>query len=212
MYARRVIAGVSGSAGSLQALRYAAEMARSDNAVLAPVLAWTPPGGELADRRAPCPELRRAWTQAAWDRLWRAIDLGIGGPPADLAFSPQIVRGQRGPGAQPAGGRARRRPRHRCGQAWRDAAADGVQGQQVLPRARALPGHRGAASTARGRSARTARLDAAASRAAGGLRTCTLLTPRQGNGAVGAGRGSLTGCGTLEFGMPPTGRPQSAGR
>lgn len=97
MHVRRVIAGVSGSAGSLQALRYATEMARSDHAMLAPVLAWTPPGGELADRRAPCPELRRAWIQAAWDRLWRAIDLGIGGPPADLAFSPQICRGYAGP-------------------------------------------------------------------------------------------------------------------
>ncbi len=96
MYVRRVIVGVSGSAGSLQALRYAAEMARCDNAVLAPVLAWTPPGGEIADYRAPCPELRRAWIQAAWDRLWRAIDLGIGGPPGDLAFTAQIFRGQAG--------------------------------------------------------------------------------------------------------------------
>jgi nucleotide-binding universal stress UspA family protein len=96
VHVRRVIAGVSGSAGSLQALRYAAEMARSEGAVLAPVLAWTPPGGELADRRAPCPPLRRAWTQAAWDRLWQAIDLGIGGPPADIAFSPHIGRGGAG--------------------------------------------------------------------------------------------------------------------
>jgi nucleotide-binding universal stress UspA family protein len=96
VYARRVIAGVSGSAGSLQALRYAAEMARADSALLAPVLAWTPPGGELADRRAPCPQLRSAWTQAAWDRLWRAIDLAIGGPPADLAFTPRIFRGPAG--------------------------------------------------------------------------------------------------------------------
>jgi nucleotide-binding universal stress UspA family protein len=96
VHARRVIAGVSGSAGSLQALRYATEMARSQSAVLAPVLAWTPPGGELADRRTPCPQLRSAWTQAAWDRLWRAIDLAIGGPPADLTFTPQIGRGPAG--------------------------------------------------------------------------------------------------------------------
>jgi nucleotide-binding universal stress UspA family protein len=88
---------VSGSAGSLQALRFAAELARSDGALLAPVLVWTPPGGELADRRAPCPVLRGAWTQAAWDRLWGAIELGIGGPPADIEFSPQIVRGEAGP-------------------------------------------------------------------------------------------------------------------
>lgn len=96
MQARRVITGVSGSAGSLQALRYAVELARSDDAVLMPVLAWTPPGGELADRRAPCPPLRSAWTQAAWDRLWRAIDLALGGPPADVAFSPHIARGPAG--------------------------------------------------------------------------------------------------------------------
>lgn len=96
MYVRRVIVGVSGSAGSLQALRYAAEIARSDAAMLAPVLAWTPPGGELADRRAPCPELRLAWTDAARDRLSRAIELAIGGPPAELAFCPQIFRGPAG--------------------------------------------------------------------------------------------------------------------
>jgi nucleotide-binding universal stress UspA family protein len=96
VHARRVIAGVSGSAGSLQALRYATEMARTESAVLVPVLAWTPPGGELADRRAPNPQLRSAWTQAAWERLWRAIDLAIGGPPADLAFTPQIGRGPAG--------------------------------------------------------------------------------------------------------------------
>lgn len=96
MHARRVIAGVSGSPGSLHALRYAAEVARSHDALLAPVLAWTPPGGEVADRRAPCPPLRSAWAGAAWDRLWRAIDLGIGGPPTDLEFSPQIARGPAG--------------------------------------------------------------------------------------------------------------------
>jgi nucleotide-binding universal stress UspA family protein len=97
VYVRRVIVGISGSAGSLQALRYAAELARCDDAVLAPVLAWIPPGGELADRRVPSPELRKAWKQAAWDRLLHAVDLGIGGTPADLAFSPQIARGEAGP-------------------------------------------------------------------------------------------------------------------
>jgi nucleotide-binding universal stress UspA family protein len=96
MLARRVIAGVSGSPGSLQALRYAAALARSDNAVLAPVLAWIPPGGELADRRAPCPQLRSAWQKAAWERLRRAVDLAIGGPPDDLVFTPEIVRGPAG--------------------------------------------------------------------------------------------------------------------
>jgi nucleotide-binding universal stress UspA family protein len=94
---RRVVTGLSGSAGSLQALRFAAEVARNNQALLAPVLAWTPPGGDLADRRYPCAPLRAAWIEAAWQRLWQAVDLAIGGPPADIEFSPQIVRGEPGP-------------------------------------------------------------------------------------------------------------------
>jgi nucleotide-binding universal stress UspA family protein len=96
VFVRRVVVGVSGSARSLQALRYATEMARTDNAVLAPVLAWTPPGGDLADRRNPCPPLREIWKQAAWGRLWKAVDLAIGGPPDDLNFTPAVVRGDPG--------------------------------------------------------------------------------------------------------------------
>jgi nucleotide-binding universal stress UspA family protein len=51
----RVIVGASGSPGSLQALRYAEELARAHDATLIPALAWVPPGGDLADRRAPVP-------------------------------------------------------------------------------------------------------------------------------------------------------------
>jgi nucleotide-binding universal stress UspA family protein len=94
---RRVIAGVSGSAGSLQALRYAAGMANDHGAVLVPGLAWTPPGGETADRRYPSATLRTAWREAAWDRMWRAVDLAIGGPPADAGnFAPEVLRGEPG--------------------------------------------------------------------------------------------------------------------
>jgi nucleotide-binding universal stress UspA family protein len=89
---QRVIVGVSGSPGSLQALRYAADMARTNNATLMPVLAWTPPGGEMADRRYPSAQLRAAWKQSARDRLVQAIELAIGGQPADVDFRPQIVR------------------------------------------------------------------------------------------------------------------------
>ncbi len=96
MSARRLVVGVSGSAGSLQALRYATQLARNDGAVLAPVLAWTPPGGEMADRSYPSPELRRMWKQAAWDRLWQAIELAIGGPPDDVEFSPKVIKGDAG--------------------------------------------------------------------------------------------------------------------
>jgi len=51
---RRAVVGASGSPGSLRALRYAEELARAHNATLIPVLAWVPPGGDLADRRSPC--------------------------------------------------------------------------------------------------------------------------------------------------------------
>jgi nucleotide-binding universal stress UspA family protein len=96
MYVGRVVVGVSGSAGSLGALRYAAEMARAQRSPLIPVHAWTPPGGEVADRRYPSPYLRTIWKQAAWDRLWQAVDLAFGGPPEDIDFTPEVVRGQPG--------------------------------------------------------------------------------------------------------------------
>jgi nucleotide-binding universal stress UspA family protein len=80
----------------LQALRYAAQLARKETGALTPVLAWTPPGGDLAERRCPSPELRRLWRQAAWDRLSQSIDMAIGGPPADIEFSPVVMRGDAG--------------------------------------------------------------------------------------------------------------------
>ncbi len=50
---RRILVGVHGSLGSLQALRYATEEARKRDAALIPVIAWVPPGGDLAERRQP---------------------------------------------------------------------------------------------------------------------------------------------------------------
>jgi nucleotide-binding universal stress UspA family protein len=96
MDTRRIVTGLSGSPGSLQALRFAADLARVHDAELMPVLAWMPPGGEAADRRYPCPELREEWADDAWKRLWHALDLGLGGPPADIAFVTQVVRGEAG--------------------------------------------------------------------------------------------------------------------
>jgi nucleotide-binding universal stress UspA family protein len=92
----RIVVGASGSAGSLVALRYAADLAHEHNCELLPVLAWTPPGGDLADRRFPSAELRAMWVRNARQRLWKAIELGIGGPPAALPFVPQVVRGEPG--------------------------------------------------------------------------------------------------------------------
>src|SRR5947209_2642901 len=60
-YVRRVIVGVDGSMGSLQALRHAVSQARLHDAPLAAVIGFTPPGGEFMDRKVPNPELRRWW-------------------------------------------------------------------------------------------------------------------------------------------------------
>ena len=91
--ARRVIVGASGSPGSLRALRYAEDLARHGVATLIPVLAWTPPGGDLAARRQPCPTQVRVWQEAAWQRLRAALDAAWGEIPADLAVQPVVQRG-----------------------------------------------------------------------------------------------------------------------
>jgi nucleotide-binding universal stress UspA family protein len=93
---RRVFAGVNGSPGSLQALRYAAGLARMHDSALIPVLVWAPPGGELADRRGPSLYLRQVWKDAAWQRLWCALDLAFGGAPAGVSIEPMVVRGEAG--------------------------------------------------------------------------------------------------------------------
>ena len=94
---RRIIVGVHGSLGSLQALRYAADEARQRNVPLLPVTAWVPPGGDLAERRHSSPYLRKIWREAATERLWAAFADGLGGVPADLEVKAQVVRGEPGP-------------------------------------------------------------------------------------------------------------------
>ncbi len=94
---RRIIVGVHGSLGSLQALRYAADEARERNVPLLAVTAWVPPGGDMAERRHSSPYLRKIWRDAAWERLWAAFDAGLGGVPADLTVEPQVARGETGP-------------------------------------------------------------------------------------------------------------------
>jgi nucleotide-binding universal stress UspA family protein len=93
---RRVIVGASGSPGNLSALRYAEHLARAYDAVLIPVHTWTPPGGEIAERRSPCVQLRCLWTEDAWQRLWYAIDAAWGQLPADLPVRPMVERGAPG--------------------------------------------------------------------------------------------------------------------
>jgi nucleotide-binding universal stress UspA family protein len=94
---RRVIAGVNGSVRSLAALRVAAAEARAGGAMLLPLLAWAPVGGEVACGRAPCPILLRHWEDAACERMRDAFDDAFGGRPDGLVIRPLVVRGAPGP-------------------------------------------------------------------------------------------------------------------
>ena len=91
---RRVVVGVSGSLGSLQALRQAADEARAREATLVAVIAWTPPGGDFAERSHPSPYLRQIWRDAAKQRLADAFDAGLGGLPEDVGVLARIERGE----------------------------------------------------------------------------------------------------------------------
>jgi nucleotide-binding universal stress UspA family protein len=93
----RVIVGASGSPASLRALRYAQHLARDYDATVVPVLAWLPPGGDLADRRTPDEELRRLWAHDAHQRPQDTLNLAWGTPPAGLPVRPLVRRGQPGP-------------------------------------------------------------------------------------------------------------------
>src|ERR1700728_5027606 len=63
---------------------------------LVPILAWVPPGGDMADRGHPSAYLRGIWRDAAWQRLWEAIDLAFGCLPGDVAIAPEVIRGEPG--------------------------------------------------------------------------------------------------------------------
>jgi nucleotide-binding universal stress UspA family protein len=93
---RRIIVGVDGSVGSLRALRRGVAEARLTGATVYAVLAWTPPGGELIDRRAPSAHLRRFWERSAWEELQKAWTEALGGYPADVSVRLMIARGNPG--------------------------------------------------------------------------------------------------------------------
>jgi len=93
---RRVFAGVNRSPGSVHALRHAADLARHHAATLIPLLAWAPPGGNLADRKSPDPELRQLWKDDAWQRLREAIGTAFGGFPHGVRTCPLVLRGSAG--------------------------------------------------------------------------------------------------------------------
>ncbi|HEY6493095.1 MAG TPA: universal stress protein [Trebonia sp.] len=93
---RRIVVGVHGSLGSLQALRWAAEEARERQVPLVPVIAWIPPGGDFSERSHPSPYLRKVWHDAAFKRLSEAFDEGLGGVPDDLSVQARVERGDTG--------------------------------------------------------------------------------------------------------------------
>lgn len=93
----RLVVGASGSPRSLPALRYAHDLARCNAVPLVVVHAWVPPGGDLAERRAPSAQLRRIWTDAAWQRLRDALDTAWGADDPDLDIEPVVIRGEAGP-------------------------------------------------------------------------------------------------------------------
>jgi nucleotide-binding universal stress UspA family protein len=95
---RRIIVGVSGSPGSLHALRCAVIEARLRDSAIWSVMTWIPKGGELANQHAPCPQLMRIWRDDAAKRLNQAWDDALGGVPPDLnarLFVPRGSPGQR---------------------------------------------------------------------------------------------------------------------
>jgi nucleotide-binding universal stress UspA family protein len=95
---RRVIVGTSSSPGSLPALRYAAGLAWRADAPLIAVHAWVPPGGDLAERGRPSPELRVLWAKAAGERLRAALGAAWGAAAPDgLDVQAAVLRGEPGP-------------------------------------------------------------------------------------------------------------------
>jgi nucleotide-binding universal stress UspA family protein len=93
----RIVVGVHGSLGSLQALRYAADEARELGVPLVPVIAWVPPGGDLSERGHPSPYMRQVWSEAARQRLASAFEDGLGGLPSDVCVEARVARGDTGP-------------------------------------------------------------------------------------------------------------------
>lgn len=93
---RRIIVGVSGSPGSVHALRQAADLARHHGAILIPLHAWVPPEGDVHERKHPCLELRQLWEDDAWQLLQDSLGTAFGGLPAGVRTQPLALRGKPG--------------------------------------------------------------------------------------------------------------------
>ncbi len=93
----RVVVGVSGSLGSVTALRRATVLARRLGAELWPVLAWEPPGGDSAARRSPAAGVpAQEWQRLAKQRLAAVLDEIFGAAPPGVPMRPVVVRGAPG--------------------------------------------------------------------------------------------------------------------
>ena len=92
----RLIVGASGSPGSLHALRYGEGLARAHGAVLIPVLAWEPPGGDHGVRVQPSDALHQEWRLLACRRLRDALAAVWGEAPDDPMVQPHVERGPAG--------------------------------------------------------------------------------------------------------------------
>ncbi|WP_256216058.1 universal stress protein [Streptomyces sp. Ag109_O5-10] len=88
---------MSGSLGSVTALSRAAAEARRRDAELWPVLAWQPPGGELATRRSPAATLMvDEWQRMARQRLLDVLDEVFGDVGPGTPVHGLVVRGTPG--------------------------------------------------------------------------------------------------------------------
>ncbi|QTD97203.1 universal stress protein [Streptomyces cyanogenus] len=94
----RVVVGVSGSLNSVTALRRATALARRLGVELWPVLAWEPPGGDPAARRAPADgPLLDEWQRLARQRLASVLYEIFGTESPGVPVHAVVVRGAPGP-------------------------------------------------------------------------------------------------------------------
>jgi nucleotide-binding universal stress UspA family protein len=78
------------------ALRYAAFLAATHDAVLIPVIAWELPGGDRAERIQPTPSLRQACRDMAREQLRSALLAVWAEIPDDRRVQPHVERGDAG--------------------------------------------------------------------------------------------------------------------
>ncbi|MET3987989.1 nucleotide-binding universal stress UspA family protein [Streptomyces sp. PvR034] len=93
---RRVVVGATGTPGSLAALHRGVAEARVRGAELWVVLAWQPPGGDLAGRGQGATQVLAACRTAAVDRLREVLDTAFGAAPPGVPLAGVAVRGTPG--------------------------------------------------------------------------------------------------------------------